>query len=44
LLNAGTEVKVESPPELVELVRRKAEQIAELYSQDSSSQDHGITE
>jgi predicted DNA-binding transcriptional regulator YafY len=44
LLSAGTEVKVESPPELVELVRRKAEQIAELYSQDSSYQDHAITE
>ena len=32
LLSAGTEVKVESPPELVELTRRKAKEIAELYS------------
>jgi len=32
LLSTGTEVKVESPPELVELTRRKAKEIAELYS------------
>ncbi len=32
LLSAGKEVKVESPPELVELVRRKAKEITELYS------------
>ena len=32
LLSAGTEVKVESPPELVELTRQKAKEIAELYS------------
>jgi predicted DNA-binding transcriptional regulator YafY len=32
MLSAGTEVKVESPPELVELTRRKAKEIAELYS------------
>jgi predicted DNA-binding transcriptional regulator YafY len=42
LLSAGTEVKVESPPELVELVHRKAEQIAKLYSQDSRSQDRAF--
>jgi predicted DNA-binding transcriptional regulator YafY len=43
LMSAGTEVKVESPTELVELVRQKAEQIAKLYSQDSGSQDHALT-
>jgi predicted DNA-binding transcriptional regulator YafY len=32
LLSAGTEVKVKSPPELVELMRRKAKEIAELYN------------
>jgi predicted DNA-binding transcriptional regulator YafY len=32
LLSVGTEVKVKSPPELVELTRRKAKEIAELYS------------
>ena len=32
MLSAGMEVKVESPPELVELTRQKAKEIAELYS------------
>jgi predicted DNA-binding transcriptional regulator YafY len=32
ILSAGTEVKVESPSELVELTRRKAKEITELYS------------
>jgi predicted DNA-binding transcriptional regulator YafY len=32
MLSAGTEVKVESPPELVEFTRRKAKEIVELYS------------
>ena len=31
LLSAGTEVKVESPLELVDLTRRKAKEITELY-------------
>lgn len=32
LLSVGTEVKVQSPPELVEAMRRKAREIVELYS------------
>jgi predicted DNA-binding transcriptional regulator YafY len=31
LLSVGTEVKVESPPELVEAMRNKAREIAQLY-------------
>lgn len=31
LLSVGTEVIVESPPELVEALREKAREVAELY-------------
>jgi predicted DNA-binding transcriptional regulator YafY len=31
LLSVGTEVKVESPPELIEAMRNKAKEIARLY-------------
>ena len=31
LLSVGTDVKVESPPELVEAMRNKAREIAQLY-------------
>jgi predicted DNA-binding transcriptional regulator YafY len=31
LLSVGTDVKVESPPELVEAIRNKAREIAQLY-------------
>jgi predicted DNA-binding transcriptional regulator YafY len=34
LLGVGTDVVVESPPELIEAMRRKAQEIANLYSQD----------
>jgi len=36
LLSAGTEVRVESPPELIEAMREKAQGIVRLYAQDAS--------
>jgi predicted DNA-binding transcriptional regulator YafY len=36
LLSVGTDIRVESPPELVDAMRRKVEEIMELYRQDSN--------
>jgi predicted DNA-binding transcriptional regulator YafY len=37
LLSVGTDVRVESPLELIDVMRRKAEEIMELYRQGSNS-------
>jgi hypothetical protein len=40
----GTDVKVESPPELIGAMREKAQAVAKLYPQDVSPETDAATE
>jgi hypothetical protein len=44
LLSVGTDVKVESPPELTGAMREKAQAVAKLYPQDVSPETDAATE